>query len=367
MISDYLDVTVRSNIYSYGGWALFVSPTYRKRYRYSGGLNFSLQRTRLLSSDPKEEYTKAQTFNITWSHTVDSRARPGTSFSANVNAGSTKYNQYVVNNPTRNYANQLSSSITYSKTWDKSNLTVSANHNQNNNTGVININLPTIAYTLNTFYPFQKKEIIGEPKWYEKLGIGLNSNLGNQISFYDSTFSFRRVLDTIQWGALHNIPIQLSLPPIGPVQISPGVTYQEKWYSSRLTRSWNDAKKKVDTTVNKGFYRAGDVSFGLSMSTALFGTFDRFGKNSAVRAIRHVIRPTFSLNYKPDLAAKDYYRTQIDSQGNTFRFSYYDGTLFGPFSEGTFGGISFGLDNNIEMKLRSKKDTAEGGIKNTFD
>jgi LPS-assembly protein len=363
VISDYLDVTLRSNIYSYGGWAVFVSPTYRKRYRYNGGLNFSLQKTRLLSSDPKEEFTKSQTFNITWSHTVDSRARPGTSFSANVNAGSTKYNQYVVNNPMRNYSNQLSSSITYAKQWESSNLTVSANHNQNNNTGVVNVNLPTIAYTLNTFYPFQKKEIVGEPKWYEKLGIGLNSNIGNQISFYDSAFSFRRVLDTIQWGALHNIPIQLSLPPLGPIQISPGVAYQEKWYSSRLVRSWNAAKGKVDTTINKGFYRAGDMSFSISMSTALFGTFDKFGERSAIRAIRHVIRPTVSLNYKPDFAAKDYYRIQIDSANNTFRFSYYDGTLFGPFSEGTFGGLSFGLDNNIEMKVRSKKDTANGGIK----
>jgi len=363
VISNYLDVTLRSNIYSYGGWAIFVSPTYRKRYRYNGGLNFSLQKTRILSSDPKEEYTKAQTFNITWSHTVDSRARPGTSFSANVNAGSTKYNQYVVNNPARNYANQLSSSITYSKTWEKSNLTVSANHNQNNNTGVVNVNLPTIAYTLNTFYPLQKKEMVGEPKWYEKLGIGLNSNLGNQISFYDSLFSFRRVLDTIQWGALHNVPIQLSLPPLGPLQISPGVTYQEKWYSSRLERSWNAAKGKVDTTINKGFYRAGDLSFSLSTSTALFGTFDRFGKNSSIRAIRHVIRPTVSVNYKPDLAGKNYYATQIDTSGREFRFSYFDGTLFGPFSEGRFGGLSFGLDNNIEMKVRSKKDTANGGIK----
>ena len=363
VISDYLDVTVRSNIYSYGGWALFVSPTYRKRYRYNGALNFALQRTRLLSSDPKQEYTKAQTFNITWSHTVDSRARPGTSFSANVNAGSTKYNQYVVNNPSRNYSNQLSSSITYSKTWEKSNLTVSANHNQNNNTGVVNVNLPTIAYTLNTFYPFQKKEIIGEPKWYEKLGIGLNSNLGNQISFYDSLFSFRRVLDTIQWGALHNVPIQLSLPPLGPLQISPGITYQEKWYSSRFERTWNAAKSKVDTSITKGFYRAGDVSFSLSLSTALFGTFDKFGKRSAIRAIRHVIRPTVSLNYKPDMAAKDYYPVQIDTSQRQFRFSYYDGTLFGPFSEGKFGGLSFGLDNNIEMKVRSKKDTADGGIK----
>jgi LptD protein len=363
VINDYLDVTVRTNLYSYGGWALFVSPTYRKRYRYNGGLNFALQHTRILSDDPKEEFITSQTFNLTWAHTVDSRARPGTSFSANVNLGSTKYNQYVVNNPSRNYANQMSSSITYAKTWEKSNLTVSANHNQNNNTGIINVNLPTIAYTLNTLYPFQKKEMVGEPKWYEKLGIGLNSNLGNQMSFYDSTFSFSRILDTIQWGALHNIPIQLSLPPLGPLQISPGVTYQEKWYSSRMKREYNPAKNKVDTTITKGFYRAGDVSFSLSTSTALFGTFDKFGKNSAVRAIRHIIRPTVSLNYKPDLAAKDYYPLQIDSAGNTFRVSYYDGTLFGPFSEGEFGGISFGLDNNLEMKVRSKKDTANGGIK----
>ena len=363
VINDYLDVTVRSNIYSYGGWALYVSPTYRKRYRYNGGLNFSLQRTRLLSSDPKEEYTKAQTFNVTWSHTVDSRARPGTSFSANVNAGSTKYNQYVVNNPMRNYSNQMSSSITYAKQWESSNLTVSANHNQNNNTGIINVNLPTITYTLNTLYPFQKKEIVGEPKWYEKLGIGLNSNIGNQISFYDSLFSFRRILDTIQWGAMHNIPIQLSLPPLGPIQISPGVTYQEKWYSRRLRREWNDALKKVDTIVNKGFYRASDMAFSISMSTALFGTFDKFGKRSAIRAIRHVVRPTVSINYKPDFAGKDYYRTRIDSAGNEFRFSYFDGSLFGPFSEGTFGGLSFGIDNNVEMKVRSKKDTANGGIK----
>ena len=363
VINDYLDVTLRTNIYSYGGWALFVSPTYRKRYRYNGALNFALQRTRLLSDDPKQEFTEAKTFNITWSHTVDSRARPGTSFSANVNAGSTKYNQYVVNNPMRNYSNQLSSSITYAKQWKTSNLTVSANHNQNNNTGIININLPTIAYTLNTLYPFQKKEMIGEPKWYEKLGIGLNSNIGNQISFYDSAFSFSRILDTIQWGALHNVPIQLSLPPLGPIQISPGVTYQEKWYSSRLERTWNDAKSKVDTTITKGFYRAGDVSFGVSLSTALFGTFDKFGKKSAIRAIRHVIRPTVSANYKPDLAGKDYYPVQIDKDSNVYRFSYYDGSLFGPFSEGEFGGLSFGLDNNIEMKVRSKKDTANGGIK----
>src|SRR5690606_19101154 len=126
----------------------------------------------------------------------DGKARPGTTFSANVNAGSTKFNRMVLNNPMRAYNNMMNSSINYSKTWEgKFNLTASANHNQNNNLGLITVNLPNLAFTASTLYPLQKKEFAGTPKWYEKLGIGLNTNFANQISFYDSLFSFRNILD----------------------------------------------------------------------------------------------------------------------------------------------------------------------------
>ncbi|MBL0133592.1 MAG: LPS-assembly protein LptD [Chitinophagaceae bacterium] len=217
VINDYFDATIRANLYSYGGWNLYLTPTYRKRYKYNGSLNFALQRTRLLTNDAKNEFQDSKTFNITWAHTMDPRARPGTTFSASVNAGSTKFNQFVSNNPTRNFQNQLNSSITYTKAWaNRYNLSLSATHNQNNNTGLVNLSLPNLNFNVTTLYPFQKKDFVGQPKWYEKLGIGLNSNVANQISFYDSLFSFRKIIDTIQWGAQHSIPIQLSLPPIGP-------------------------------------------------------------------------------------------------------------------------------------------------------
>lgn len=365
VLNDYFDVILRTNIYSYGGWAAFVTPSYRKRYRYNGSMNLSYQSTRILSDDAKQEFTTAQTFNIAWSHTVDSRARPGQTFSANVNAGSSKYNQYVTNNPMRNVQNNLNSSITYSKTWGtRYNLTASANHNQNNNDpALINLNLPNVAFTVNTFYPFARKELIGESKWYEKLGVGLNTNVANQVSIYEKDFSLSKLIDTMQWGAQHNIPIQLSLPSLGPLQVSPGISYQEKWYSRKFTRYWDAAGKDVDTITQKGFFTSRDISFSLGLSTAIFGKFENFGPKSPITAIRHVIRPTFSISYKPDMAAKDYYTTQVDSIGNKYRFSYYDGTIFGPFGEGQFGGISFGLDNNIEAKVRSKKDTTDGGIK----
>ena len=360
VLSEYFDLTLRTNLYSYGGWAVFISPTYRKRYRYSGTMNLTVQNSRIISDDPKEPFISTKTFNITWGHTQDSKARPGTSFSASVNAGSTKFNELVANNPTRNFSNQLSSSITYSKTWDtRYNLTLSANHQQNNNTRLVTLNLPTVAFTVNTFNPFQRKEFAGEPKWYEKLGVGLNSNLVSDASFYDSLFSFQHLIDTFSWGAQHNIPIQLSLPPVGPLQIGPSISYQQRWYSRKFTRTWNSGLEKIDSTFEKGFYAAHDISFGLGLSTAIFGTFEKFGKNSRVKAIRHVIRPTIGLNYNPDLAAKDYYTMQINKTGMTQRFSYFDGIYPGAFSEGKFGGMSFGIDNNLEMKVRSKTDTAE--------
>jgi LPS-assembly protein len=364
VLNEYFDVTLRSNLYSYGGYSLFLTPTYRKRYRYNGQMNLSYQSSRVLSNSAKQEFTNTKTYSINWSHTVDSRARPGTSFSANVNVASTKYNQLIPNNPTLNFTNTLSSSISYSKTWGtKYNLTATANHNQNNQTRVINLNLPNLSFTVNTLYPLQPKEFTGVQKWYHKLGIGLNTTVANQASFLEQDFSVNKLIDTMQWGAQHSVPIQLSLPQMGPFQIAPGISYQEKWYSQRLTRTWDSAGNKLDTSVTKGLYRASDISFSLGVSTAMYGMFDGFGKNSPVAAIRHVIRPTVSFSYKPDLGAMHYYQQQIDSFGRTQRFSYFDGSIYGPPSEGVFGGISFGIDNNIEAKVRSKKDTADGGLK----
>ncbi|OQP60484.1 organic solvent tolerance protein OstA [Niastella vici] len=371
VLNEYFDVTMRTNLYSYGGYSLFLTPTYRVRYRYNGAMNLSYQSSRILSNSAKQEFTNTKTYSINWNHTVDSRARPGTSFSANVNIASTKYNQLIPNNPTLNFTNTLSSSIAYSKTWGtKYNLTATANHNQNNQTQVINLNLPNLSFTVNTLYPLQPKEYAGVSKWYHKLGVGLNSTVSNQASFLEKNFSLMKIIDTMQWGAQHSIPIQLSLPQLGPFQISPGISYSEKWYSQKLTRTWDTVNYKLDTTIQKGLYRSNDVSFSLGLNTAMYGMFDKFGKKSPIAAIRHVIRPNLSFSYKPDLGAKYHYNVQVDTaygktpgNGHFQRFSYFDGSIYGAPSEGVFGGIGFGIDNNIEAKVRSKKDTANGGIK----
>ncbi len=366
VLNDNWDVTVRTNLYSYGGWNLNIQPEYFKRYKYRGNLNVALQKTKILNSSvaAKTEFTQSTGFFITWNHSTDARSRPGTTFSANVRAGSTKFNQYIPNNSYQNFQNQLSSSISWSKTWNqgKYNLSIAGNHDQNNNLGLINVRVPTVNFSATTIYPFQRKEFVGSQKWYEKLGVSYNGTLINQISFYDSAFNFKKLLDTAQWGIEHQIPVTLSLPPLGPFIIGPSISYSERWYGQRIIRTWNDAKFKVDTTVQKGFYVAREMSFGISANTRIFGTLN-FPKSNTIKAIRHEIKPFVSLNYKPDLVKQYYKDVKIDTTDQTYQFSELDGGVIGSFGQGKFGGISFGLDNLLEMKVRDKKDTSSSADK----
>ncbi len=359
VFGEHVDATTRANIYSYGGWNLNVSSRYLMRYKYSGSLNVTFQNTKSLSRNisSKEEFNNTKSYMINWSHSRDNRARPGTNFSASVNFGSTRFNQTLLNNPYQNFQNQLSSSISYSKDWrGKYNLSLNINHNQNSVSRLVNLNLPTANFNVVTLYPFQPKESVGAGKWYEKIGIGYSGNFLNQLSFYDTAFKLNRLLDTLQWGAQHNVPITLSLPPLGPFTIAPSVSYEERWYGQSSRKTWDSVRSRVDTSIQKGFYAARQMSFGLGINTRIFGTY-KFAPTSNIIAIRHEIRPNISVSYHPDFAAKDFYTTKVDSSGRTVRFSRYDGNIVGAFSEGAFGGIGFGIDNLLEMKVKDKSDT----------
>ncbi|MEO7561094.1 MAG: putative LPS assembly protein LptD [Ferruginibacter sp.] len=359
IISPNWDVETRGTLYSYGGWAAKVSPRYFRRYHYQGNFSLDVQKYKPL------DQASNKSLLITWNHNADTKARPGVTFNAHVDAGSSKFNSQVANNPVLNFKNTLTSSITYSKVWkDKPyNISVSANHNQNTNLRLININFPDVSFNVNTLYPFRRKEPVGDYKWYENLGIALNTTARSLTYFYDTAGNaFGQLKNNLQWGANHNVPISLSLPQLGPFQVAPFVSYTERWYQQRRIYRWNPGTKRLDTTINKGFYAARDMSFGVGISTRIFGLYS-FNKNSKVQAIRHEIRPSFSLSYKPNFNGNNSFITQVDTAGTLFPFSVYDGSIYGGFSTNKSGGVSINIDNNLSMKVRNKKDTGEAAIK----
>jgi len=369
VLNENWDVTTRATLYSYGGWTTQIAPRYFKRYHYQGNLVLDFQRTKFnFKGDP--DYRIAKSFNVRWTHSSDSKARPGVTFSANVNAGSSRFNELVPNSPARNFNNILNSTINYSKVWkDKPfNIAMVANHSQNTNLKTISVTLPDLSFNLNTLYPFRRKEQVGALKWYENIGIALNSNVKSLTNFSDDTAKNKspiaiQAFNNLQWGGIHNVPISLSLPPIGAFQIAPAVSYAERWFQQKLVQSWNETSKKVDSSVNKGFYSARQMAFSLSLSSRIFGMFG-FGKNSNIKAIRHEVRPQISASYTPDMNGRFFYNTQVDTTGRKNRYSVFsNNTIATPFGEGQFGGLSFSVDNILQMKVKNKKDTSEDANK----
>lgn len=370
-LGENMDLTLRGDVYSYGSWSLTASPTYRKRYKYNGGLNLSFANTRYGDPAVPSEFTKSRDFRITWNHSMDSKARPGVNFGASVNFGSSSYNRFNVFDYSTRVNNNIGSSITFSKTWQGKpyNLTLGLNHSQNLATRDVSISFPDGTFTVNTIYPFQPKEMVGTPKWYEKIGISYNAVLRNQASFKDSAFGKQAMFDALQTGMQHTIPVSFSIPILKTLTLSPGINYSEYWYTKKITKAWNPNKivtpgptnpngiGGVDTSYQAGFFAARDLSASVSLSTAVYGMYG-FSKHSKVKAIRHVVRPTISASYRPDLSSNYYYKYKYSNVGDSARVSYFDGSVIGVPSPGAFGGINFGLDNNLEMKVFSRKDTS---------
>lgn len=368
VLGEHWDVILRTSVYSYGGWSFNINPRYSKRYHYNGNFSFDMQHFNFnFKGDP--DFRKNRSFKIIWNHNADTKSRPGVSFSANVNAGSSTYNSYVPNDPYLNFSNSLTSSIRYSKTWkDKPfNLTLAANHNQNTNLKQFTIHLPSVSFMVNTIYPFRRKDYGGEQKWYENLGFGYSLNAESTATFYDTVQNksiFEQIRDTLQWGARHSVPISLSLPPLGILQLAPSVSYDETWFQVKSYRYYNQAKDTMYTRTEKGFYAARQMSFGLSASTRLFGMLTSKSRNARIIAIRHELRPSIGFSYQPDFQKNNYYYL-TDANGRRTQYSYFESryNLYGPYSPGEFGGLNFGIENNLSMKVRSRKDTGENAIK----
>ncbi len=365
-LGDNFDLTLRGEIYSYGSWSLTASPTYRKRYHYNGGMTLSFANTRFGDPSVKSEFSRSRDFRVTWNHSMDSKARPGVTFGASVNFGTSSYNTFNVYDYASRVNNNLGSSISFSKSWQGKpfNFTSSLTHSQNLSTRDVNISFPSATFTVNTIYPFQPKEMVGKAKWYHKLGIGYNGTINNSVTFKDSVFGKSQMFDALQSGVKHSIPISFSIPVMKNFTLSPGVSYGEYWYTKKTKRTFNRDKRisidslgGIDTTYEAGFFAARQASASLSLSTALYGMY-QFGKNSKIKAIRHVMRPTISASYTPDLAKKAYYDLYYTRDSQKVRQSYFTSSSVGVPSEGTSGSISFGLDNNLEMKVFSKKDTS---------
>ncbi|MDA3942800.1 MAG: putative LPS assembly protein LptD [Bacteroidetes bacterium] len=368
-INDYMDLNILGDIYTRGSWALKPTLRYTKRYKFSGNLNTSYA-INITGEEGAADYSQSRDFRIRWTHRQDAKARPSGRFSADVFIVSSNFNTF---NPvtTENYlSNEFKSSIAYQTNWDnKYFLTLNASHRQNTKTKMVEVTLPEMTFSVNRLYPLKKENRTGQSKWYEELNINYNLNARNSLSLPDSMLFKPDAVSKMQNGIQHNLPINLPLKVLKYFTLTNSMKITDRMYFDSKRRSWsNDTLFEnndtivgyVKTDTIQGFNNVIDFNFSTSLSTKVYGMVNF--RKGPIRAIRHVLTPNVGFTYTPEFGDPywGYYDSYVDGEGDEQFYSKFDGSIYGSPPKDKSGRISFGLSNNLEIKVPSKKDTISG-------
>jgi len=426
VFGDYLDLSVTADFFTLGSWGVDLNSRYKINYKANGNLSFTYSDDRV-GEKGAADYSQSTNLALRWTHTQDSKAHPGSSFSASVNFSSPSNNRFNSHSVNEALQNQASSSISYSKNWNgKVNLSVNALHSQNSRDESYSFSLPNISLSVSTFYPFKRKERVGKERFYEKISFGYSTSFQNRVSFklqdfrtleYDENGNLitnpltglpagdfskdslsAKLPKMLNNGMNHNFSIGLpSFQLFKYITVNPSISYGMNWLFSKGDRNLegevdsagnpvmvkdSEGKdvqaQKVVTDQGSAFNTFGVTQTGsasISASTRIYGMFN-FGTHHKVQAIRHVISPSLSMSFSPEQGTYQNGWRKLDpyyDKNGTYHSNdselYYNIYSLSTNNSGSAPGrgrsatASLSIGNNLEAKVRDFADTTGAGTK----
>ncbi len=396
-ISDYVDATLTTEIYTYGNWGFAVTSNYKKRYAFNGGFNFSY---RSLWDRPLDEFNRNKTgqFSLTWNHRPETKGTGN--FSANANIASSRFNQTSVTNINQLITTNLNSAVNYSKSFRglPFSFSLAGRHQQDLQRNLVTLNLPDFNFTMNQIFPF--KTLVKSPKsFFSTMGVNYNlianHTITNQVTGTggfgfettqrrrDSIYAFRPenfglFLQNARLNITHNSTLSAPFKILRYFNGNFGFNFSQTFHQRRLSYSWQETfdpqtntlrgAVKVDTSRRWGStYR---YNFSLGFSTNIYGFYNFPKSKGRLQAIRHTIIPNVSLSYTPDFsqAKFGFYQQNVQTgvksvrigAGQTIQLPIYQNLpIFeGAPGQGQSGSVSINLRNKIEAKVLPKNDTS---------
>ena len=358
-LTDNYDLAVLGDYYTNGSYGLRFESSYAKRYKFQGRVNLRYENL-VTSERGYPDYSRSTIYNIQWSHSKDTKSNPNSRFSASVNLGSSRYFRQSLNqiNVGSNLNNTLSSSISYSKTFNsipQVNMSLTATHSQNTNTEQINMTLPTLQLSVDRMFPFAPKDGV-KKGFFKNINFQYNLRGENRIQTTDSLFFKPQMFRDAKTGFQHSIPISTNFKIFKYFSATTAVNYNEVWYFKTINKQFDATQNRVIDVDVQGFDAFRTYSFTAGLGTTIYGTFN-FGEKKKIQAIRHVMRPNISYSYTPSFSK--YYDTYDPDGSGTMRKDYtrFDGGIFGAPGKNMSNNIGFNLSNTFEAKVTDRDST----------
>lgn len=368
-MSDKWDLKLLGEIYTKGSWGISAATNYRKRYRYSGSFLFNYQDTKT-GDKGMPDFSERESFKIQWNHRQDPKANPFRSLSASVNFATSSFernNLTSMYNPQTMTQSTRTSSVSFGTQFSSIGMSISttANVAQNMRDTTIALTLPDLNISISRFYPFKRKKAAGKERWYEKIAMSYTGHMSNSITAKESELMHCNLVKDWRNGFQHNIPISSNFVLFDYVNINPSFNFTDRMYMSKINRSWDEANQVELQDTTYGFYNVYNWSLNLGASTKLYGSWIPSRKifGDKIDRIRHVFTPTIGFGFSPNFHNHHYgyydsYQ-KTDAQGNVTLVDYspYSNGMYGVPGRGKTGNITFDVSNNLEMKIKSDKDS----------
>lgn len=357
-LNEHYDLAILGDYYTNGSYGIRFESSYAKRYKFLGNINVRFENL-ITSERGYPDYARTNIYNIQWSHSKDGKSNPNSRFSASVNLGSSKYYVNSINqvNVGSRLNNTLSSSISYSKTFNsvpQVNLTLAATHSQNTNTEEINMTLPTLQVSVDRIFPFAPKDGV-KKGFFKNINLQYNVKGENRIATYDSLFFKPQMFKDAKVGVQHSIPLSTNFKVFKYFSATTSMNYNEVWYLKTIRKQYDASQNKVVDIPISGFDAFRTYSFSAGLGTTIYGTFN-FGKDKKIQAIRHVVRPNVSYSYTPSF--EKYYDTyDSNGSGKMVEYTRFDGGIFGSPGKNMSNNLGFSLSNTFEAKVTDKDST----------
>lgn len=365
-IGEHFDLKILTDIYTKGSFNLRPEMNYKKNYRYSGNFSADIGTT-VRGIKGLSDYSKSKTYRIAWRHQQDTKANPFLTFSASVDVVSNKfYNNTVNNNYAFNQNNlnaQQNSSISVVKRFLTLPVTITgtSSYSQNFSTGLADLKLPVLNVAINQFYLFKPKTGTRQGL-LENITVSTGLNFNNYVQTNEGELFTQAMWDKLQTGLKNNIALGTNSTIAKYFTFSLSANIDNALTTKALNRFYNPVTNIVEDTFTKKIAGYSSFSTSASLQTVLYGMLN-FKKGSGIQAIRHMMTPQISFSYSPDFSAPGfgYYKNYSNDRGEITPYSIFDKGIIGSPNSSLQETLSFAINNNLEMKVKSKKDST--GVK----
>ena len=361
-IGQHFDLKILADMYTKGSFNFRPELNYLKKYKYNGAFSADIGHT-VVGIKGLDNYNKTATYRISWRHSQDPKANPLLTFNASVDIVSSKFYNNTINNNyifNQNVLNtQQNSSVSLTKRFLTLPITITANANygQNFHTGTTDLRLPTLNVAVAQFYLLKPKTGVRQGL-LENINVNTSLTFNNYVNLNQGELFTSAMWEKMQTGLQVPVSLQTNSTIAKYFTFSLSAHIENGVTTKTIRKEYNPISHQVENRVRRNIAAFSTFGVGASIQTTLYG-MKMFSKSAAIRGIRHMMSPSIGIQYRPDFGTPrfGYYTNYQDANGLPTAYSIFEGSIIGTPSVGTQGSLTYSINNNIEMKVASKKDS----------